>query len=494
MHGTCSVTLTSDKQSTFPIKEFTMRFSAFPVGVIVGRLTCSGVAAQDAFDAASYAVNDVITRDIVILGGGASGTYASIYLKDLNQSVLLIEKNDHLGGHTNTYIDPATGDTIDYGVVFWHNDSITRAFHQRLGSPLVGPAATNVSDLYVDFSDAVIVDNYTVSPIGPDYTNELNKYPYLEDGFFLPQNIPEDLLLPWDVYIDKHNVTHSAHATFQAPGPAGNPLKRLSMYMFNFVNSVVISELAGNVVRNANNDNSEIFRRAQDNLGTSSVLLGSTISNGTRSSAGVTLLVSTPDGPKLVNAKQLVVAAPPQASNLASLGLDQREAHVLGQVGGYPFYAGIANNTGLPPKFSYNNVGANTEFQVQEPPCMVFISPVHSSPGLFTYTYSSLEPLTQAEVEDQAASSIKNIQRALEHNGSDTGAQPTFVAFADHSPFHLEQSVDSIRNGFYGDMYNLQGYRNTWYIGALNVLSSSQLWKNTADLLPDIVAAARATG
>ncbi|KND93704.1 Beta-cyclopiazonate dehydrogenase [Tolypocladium ophioglossoides CBS 100239] len=453
----------------------------------------SSAASSSMFDQASYAAEHVITRDVAVLGGGATGIYAGVYLGDLNQSVVLIEKNDHLGGHTNTYIDPATGTPVDYGVQFYHNDSVTRAFHERLGVPLVGPSASNVSNLYVDVSKSAVVDNYTVSPIGPDYIDEIHKYPYLDDGFLLPDKLPEDLLLTWPEYIRKHNVTKSAHATFQAPGPAGNPLKRLSLYLFNFVNSLVVSELSGHIVHNANGDNSEIFRKAQADIGATNVLLSSTIVAGRRSHQGIALVLSTPKGRRLIIAKQLVVAAPPRTDNLAPLGLDQRETHILSQVGGYPFYAGLASNTGLPAEFSYNNVAADSEFQVQEPPCMVFISPAPAAPGLFYYTYSSLEPLTQAEVEAATADSIKKLQVALQANGSDTGAAPTFVAFADHSPFHLEQSAESIRNGFYKDMYGLQGYRNTWYIGALFVLSSSQLWNNTAALLPDIVAAAKVT-
>ncbi|POR33755.1 Beta-cyclopiazonate dehydrogenase [Tolypocladium paradoxum] len=457
-------------------------------------LVGSGETSSRLFDEASYAAEHVITRDVAILGGGATGTYAGVYLGDLNQSVVLIEKNDYLGGHTNTYIDPATGTPINFGVQFYHNDSVTQAFHKRLGIPLAGPSASaNVSTLFVDFSKSVIVDNYTVPPIGPDYIDEFNKYPYLEDGFLLPDKLPEDLLLPWPEYIRKHNMTRSAHATFQAPGPAGNPLKRLSLYVFNFVNSVFMSELSGHIVHNANGDNGEIFRKAQADIGAANVLLSSTVIAGRRSRRGVTLVLSTPKGQKLVFAKQLVVAAPPKADNLAPLGLDRRETRILSQVGGYPFYAGVASNTGLPPGFSFNNVGADSEFQVQEPPCMVFISPAPVAPGLFYYTFSSLEPLTQAEVEAAAAGSIKKLQVALQANGSDTRAEPTFVAFADHSPFHLEQSAESIKNGFYKDMYGLQGYRNTWYTGALFVLGSSQLWNNTAVLLPDIVAAAKAT-
>jgi hypothetical protein len=36
----------------------------------------------------------------------------------------------------------------------------------------------------------------------------------------------------------------------------------------------------------------------------------------------------------------------------------------------------------------------------------------------------------------------------------------------------------------------MQGYKGTWYVSAFNVPGSSQLFKNTMDLLPQIIAAA----
>ncbi|RYP74302.1 hypothetical protein DL769_004046 [Monosporascus sp. CRB-8-3] len=440
------------------------------------------------------AAQDVIERDIAILGGGATGTYAGVYLGDLGKSIVVIEKKDRLGGQTQTYFDPATGRPVNYGVMFYHDDAIVHNFHARLSVPLVGPGAGgSVSGVFADFSEGVVVNDFAVPPIGSDYTNELRKYPYLENGFLLPDNIPEDLLLTWPEYIEKYNVNQSAIATFNAPSPAGNPLKRLALYQFNFVSSVMIDQLSGHIVQNANGDNHEIYRKAEAEFGAENVLLSSTVVSGNRSAAGVELVVSTPTGEKTIRAKQLVVAAPPQAGNLAPIGLDARESRILSQIGGYPFYSGVVRDTGLPAGFRFSNVGVDNEFHVPDLPGMILLSPSSTVEGLYTYTYSSLQPMTQAQVESAAAASIKNLQVALQGKGSNMNAEPVFVAFADDSPFHPEQSADSIRNGFYRDMYALQGYRNTWYISSLFVLSASQLWNNTAALLPDIVAAADAT-
>lgn len=89
---------------------------------------CSGIASafalseRDEFDPANYASDDIITRDVAVIGGGVTGTYGAINLQIAGKSVVLIEKEGVLGGHTNTYIDPVTNISVDYGVqAFWNS-------------------------------------------------------------------------------------------------------------------------------------------------------------------------------------------------------------------------------------------------------------------------------------------------------------------------------------------------------------------------------------
>ena len=96
---------------------------------------CSGLMSafafntRDEFDPQNYASEDVITRDVAVIGGGSSGTYGAINLRELGKSVILIEREAVLGGHTNTYIDPITGISVDYGVqAFWNSTSSTTAY------------------------------------------------------------------------------------------------------------------------------------------------------------------------------------------------------------------------------------------------------------------------------------------------------------------------------------------------------------------------------
>ena len=60
----------------------------------------------------SYKTKHVINTDVVIIGGGGTGIYAAIQLKDQGKKIMVIESKPRLGGHTETYHDPETGNTI----------------------------------------------------------------------------------------------------------------------------------------------------------------------------------------------------------------------------------------------------------------------------------------------------------------------------------------------------------------------------------------------
>ena len=69
-----------------------------------------------------------IVRDVVIIGGGSSGAYAALRLSDEGKSVVVIEKESVLGGHTETYVDKATQKAVDYGVVLLHDIPIVQQY------------------------------------------------------------------------------------------------------------------------------------------------------------------------------------------------------------------------------------------------------------------------------------------------------------------------------------------------------------------------------
>ncbi|KAI1654623.1 FAD/NAD(P)-binding domain-containing protein [Daldinia decipiens] len=433
---------------------------------------------------------EVITRDIAIVGGGATGTYAAINLKDQGKSIVVIEKHGALGGHASTYHDPATGTPINYGVQLYYDDQIGRSFFALLNITVSrGTFPDSKTPLYIDFTDGSPVLNYSIPPPGEDYFQALHKYPYLENGLELPDPVPEELLLTWAEYLEQFNLTDEAIATYSRPAVSGDITKILALYVFNNLNTVMLEEeLEGKIIVNSNSDLAEPYSKALAELG-SDVLLNSVVTGGQRGSKptdGVRLCVSTPRGNKRVIAKQLVFSAPPVLENLKPFGLDERETNIISQFEGGCYYTGVVTNLGLPTNYSYVNRGQQTESHIASVPGVVMFNPTKVE-GTYYYWYTSLSDLTKNQVETDTRDTLKRLQKTV--TGADVNAEPIFMAFKSHTPLHPTASADAIRKGIYRDVYSLQGYRNTWYTGSLLVTGSSQLWNITSQLLPRIIAA-----
>ncbi|KAI1477824.1 FAD/NAD(P)-binding domain-containing protein [Daldinia eschscholtzii] len=433
---------------------------------------------------------EVITRDIAIIGGGAAGTYAAINLKDRGKSVVVVERRGSLGGHTSTYHDPTTGTPINYGVQLHHEDSITRDFYARL-NVTAGPGSFPEvkTPLYIDFTDGSPILDYSIPQPSEKYFQALHKYPYLENGIELPDPVPEELLLTWPEYMEKFNLTNDAIATYSRPATPGDLTKYLALYVFNYLNTVLLEEqVEGKIIVNANGDLSELYRNALAELG-SDVLLNSVVVSGQRGrkpTDGVKLCVTTPKGGKWIIAKQLVFTAPAVLKNLEPFSLDEREVNIISEFEGGFYYTGIVTNFGLPTNYSYTNRGQNTEYHIATVPGVVMFNPTNVE-GTYYYWYNSFSDMTREQVETDTRNTIKLLQRTV--TGADVSAEPKFPAFKSHTPLHPITSADAIRRGIYREVYSLQGYRNTWYTGSLLVPGSSQLWNNTNQLLPRIIAA-----
>ncbi|KAI1465199.1 FAD/NAD(P)-binding domain-containing protein [Daldinia caldariorum] len=433
---------------------------------------------------------EVIARDIAVIGGGATGTYAAINLKDQGKSVVVVEQRGSLGGHTSTYHDPATGTPINYGVQLHHDDQIARDFYSRLN---VTASQASFPDtripLYIDFTDGSPVLNYSIPPLSDDYIQALHKYPYLENGIELPDPVPEELLLTWPEYMERFNLTGDAFATYSMPAVPGDLTKYLALYVFNYLNSGMLEEeREGKIIMNADGDLAELYRNALAELG-SDVLLNSVVLHGQRGSKpadGVKLCVLTPKGRKQIVAKQLVFAAPAELENLEPLSPDEREKNIMSEFKGGFYFTGIVTNFGLPTNYSYTNRGQNTESHIASVPGVAMFNPTNVE-GTYYYWYNSLSDMTRGQVEADTRNTIKRLQRTVA--GADVSAEPKFLEYKSHSPLHRTASADVIRKGIYRDVYSLQGYRNTWYTGSLLVVGSSQLWNLTSQLLPRIIAA-----
>src|SRR5271154_7522325 len=113
-------------------------------------------------DERNFTPQDIITRDVCIIGGGATGTYSAVRLsQDMGKSVVVVEKTGRLGGHTETYIDPVTQYPVDYGVLAYHNISVVTDFFARFNVSLTAVSlASPFTTDYVDLGTGKVVPGY----------------------------------------------------------------------------------------------------------------------------------------------------------------------------------------------------------------------------------------------------------------------------------------------------------------------------------------------
>ncbi|CAM6073856.1 unnamed protein product [Sphagnum tenellum] len=195
-----------------------------------------------------YNFSDVITRDVCIVGGGSTGTYAATRLRDLGKSVVVVEHKDRMGGHTQTYTHPQTERTVDFGKQAFHNLDIVKNYFNRFNIPLVTVNATSsgVTSTSVDLRAGKEVVGYvpsdpTAALVG--YAAQLAKYPYLETGYNLTYPVPEDLLLPFGEFVTKYSLQGVVRLIFENVQGVGDLLNLLTLYVFKLVGSDIIRDL-----------------------------------------------------------------------------------------------------------------------------------------------------------------------------------------------------------------------------------------------------------
>ena len=231
-------------------------------------------------DEAAYGASSIVRRDVVVIGGGSSGTYAAIGLRDKGKSVAVVEAQSVLGGHTNTYIDPATKTPVDYGVVVFDNTSIVTSYFNRFNIPLTtgtGGVPGVFNQYYVDFRTGKNVTGYV--PADPTaafgaYAAQLVKYPFLNiPGWNLPDPIPADLLIPFGDFVKKYNLGGAVFTINSYAQGFGDILSIPTLYIVKYFGLSVLQGAQTGFLTTARHDNSELYEKARAELGGQSHLL-----------------------------------------------------------------------------------------------------------------------------------------------------------------------------------------------------------------------------
>jgi hypothetical protein len=446
-----------------------------------------------------YGPDCIIDVDVAVIGGGSVGTYAAIQLKDQGKKILLIEKKDRLGGHTETYTDPDSGIPIDMGVKLYYDDPIVYDWYARfnltVASANISVTGGAASPQYVDFRTGKILQGVPASnttALGAAlqrYSAVLAQYPQLEDGFFLPDPVPEDLLMPFGQFVEKYDLGPVVQLFFNLAGAFGDILELPTIQQFR-AQSLGLLKTISNFQTSSVSNNSLLFDRATAELAAAkSLYLSSNVLYTERvsESGSVKMLVDTPKGRKLIVAKKLLITIPPTPAALAKFDMNEEELSIFSQLQGFGYYTSIIRNAGTPATVTAQNLALDQPYALPPMPNLYNCNP-SGAPSLSVCYYGT--KLGQILSDDEAkAAIVADLKQYQAVNGLNA-TEPEFVAFSNHSPYWMMASSEATKAGFYKSMYALQGKRNTFWTGATwRAQDSTASWKFTKNfVLPALVA------
>lgn len=419
--------------------------------------------------------------------------YAATRLHQSNKTVVVIEPRDQLGGHVDTFIDPASGQTTDVGVLYYHNISVVTNFAAYLDVPLEPVALlSSQQQVYVDFTTSAVVPQSAISSLGElvpafaKYYQLLSQYGYLQSGFHLPSPVPEDLYSTWSDFITKYNLTGLAFTVDSFNQGWVDILNMPALYVLKGFGQLLLdSFISGYEVRTAGHNNQELFVAAAAKLGTSSVLTSSTVKHIHRSKIGVRMVVDTPAGVRQIQAKKLLITAPPLLSNLEPImRLSNDEVQIFKQFSCGYYWNAIVAETGLPDDLSLYGVGTGNQYYIADQPGMLTVIP-SDLPGYHRVYFGSPSAKSDGQVSKDLLAALRRASTSLGYNSS----RASVPYIRSHAPYHCTVSADQIKGGFYDRLQALQGRSSTFYTGAtFQAHDSGSIWLFTEnEILPQLL-------
>jgi hypothetical protein len=327
-----------------------------------------------------------------------------------------------------------------------------------------------------------------------NYTQQLLKYPKLNDGMFLPNPVPDELVMPFGEYVKKYGIEAVIPTMYNYNPGLGDILTVPTVEQMRVFGLSLVETMQAGFLSTAHHNNSELYTAAQKELlSCQSLLLQSEVAVARRTDgkAGVQLIVETPQGLKLIKAKKLLITIPPRLEFLSPFRPTAQEASIFGKLIDAGYYTSIVKDTGFPDNLSVGNYVQNASYNLPKLPGVYNIGATAVS-GLKLAFYGTPRSPKTYPISDQAVKadiidSIKKIQKANPDKYQQTN--PEFVAYSSHAPFYLQFRPEDTKAGYYDKMYALQGLHNTYWTGAtFRGQDSSDIWRYTeTEVLPELL-------
>jgi hypothetical protein len=409
------------------------------------------------------------------------------------------------GGMVDTYVDERTGSTYDFGVQGFLNVTNSMKFFDRfnisVSSSATGPSLTTE---YIDFNTGEKVD---FQP--PSYTKQIaavSKFlgviePWesmLRPGYWNfpePSKIPEDLLIPFGEFLTKYDLEEGAPIIYATTGlGVGNMSEVATMFALQSFGWDMARGLTGQMglfVPTSSGIQS-LYNAIAADLG-DDVLYSSTVIEARRTELGVSLTVRNHKTGKvsIIAARRLLVAIEPTKANMAPLDLSPSEWQTLSKFTYSNEFTGLVDNAAFDKSYSYFNLPSTAA----PDHCLIF----QEEPMTASFAYTGLGHLfrvmvignttsTATEAKELAQKSFDTLLESGRLSNSTHKQKLSWAAFSTHGPMHARVSVEEVKNGFYHELYKLQGARCTWWTGgAFAVNFQTKLWEFDEVLIPKLL-------
>jgi hypothetical protein len=456
----------------------------------------NGASKPSKMDASYYKPEQVIDTDVVIIGGGGMGAYSAIQLKDAGKKVVVVESKARLGGHTETYMDAETGIPIDMGVKLYHDEPQVYQWFARFNLSLTPFSFAPPSPpTQVDFRTGQVLQglppaNQTAMAAALQrYAAVIAQYPQLEGGFYLPDPVPEDLYMPFGQFVQKYDLADAVQTIFGITSAFGDILELPALQQIRTLGLGLLKTMQ-NFQTSSVMDNSLLFEKITAELQASnSLLLSSKVTKTARVSktdGRVKVLVDTPMGCRLIQAKKILMAIPPTPANLAAFDPSGDELKIFNQFTSVGYYTSIIRHAG-PTNLTLQNLALDKPYALPPMPAIYNVNPT-ANPTLSLVYYGT--KVGQHLSDDEAKAAIVADLKRFQAANNMTGPEPEFVAFSNHSPYNMMVGSEATKAGFYKDLYGLQSKRNTFWTGAAwRAHDSSSSWAYTSrSVLPQLLA------
>ncbi|EXA30009.1 hypothetical protein FOVG_18571 [Fusarium oxysporum f. sp. pisi HDV247] len=433
--------------------------------------------------------------DVAVIGGGSSGIHAAIGLKDAGAKVAVIEKKSQIGGHAETYINPDTKIPANIGVVLFENTETVKKYFQRLGVETAenNPITSTGQSKSYDFSLGIPIPaqdeaaakatQEAMTAAGLAYAaNVLTKYPWIDQGYFVPNPVPEELLQPFGQFAQQNNFSAILPLISQLNWYPGNITTIPALYGIKGLGAGLLQSVGSNFLVAKSGNTRSLYDAAAKELG-NSVYLNSNVLSVQRNKKGVVVVIKQRGKTVTIRARKLVVAIPQTLENVKPFDLCETERNVFSKFSALGYVAGVANIPGL--DVSLQNVGALT-------PANTPIVP--GSNGYFTsgspnqYLLGVAFDNTDYTIADAKAVIERELTTlaAVGALPADASKKVTYPLVSNHAPYNLRVSRKDIASGFYSQLLCLEGYRNTYWTGAAFAGHNSGLiWNwNEGTVLP----------